>query len=222
MSQFLKKLWSWTVKKFDLLIAIVLIAAAFYIPFKLYLAAKADNRRLTDNLQATQQPDTEFTTNDGHQASKKQAYQVEPGEIADVFPDVSRSLQNLDIKPGRAESFTEARQTFEADITAPVKDSLPAVGENTRYILGKIERFDPIPIKTFSFRDHWISVTGIISDSARLHITAVDTIFTAIYRGQRRHPALWILSKRKLEVAATNRSPYIKINVIQGGIIKKR
>ena len=47
-------------------------------------------------------------------------------------------------------------------------------------------------------------------------------IFTAIDKGDRYHPWTWILSKRQLTTSDTNRSHYIKINVIQSGVIKKQ
>lgn len=216
------KILNWVNRNIKIVAVAVVLCSVAYVFAYLYFNEKSKSKRLFGNLQASQQQSTNFTTRDGHQASKKEAYQLTGNELVRSFPAVNTSLKNLDISPRRTESFTEARQVFEAEITAPVKDSVPAVGDEITYQLGKIDRIEPMPVKTFAFSDAWISVSGTISDSARLKIAAVDTVFTAIYRGERRRPWAWILSKRKLEVAATNRSPYIKINVIQGGIIKNQ
>lgn len=187
---------------------------------KLYFSEKATSRRYFDNLQATQAKVKEFTTRDGHQATKISAFELTNTDLRKAFPDVAQQLKNLDIRQRLAESYTQASTAMSFEITAPVKDSIP---DHTQYSVGKIENqpIEPLPIKTFSYQDQWISVSGTVSDVAKIRVAAVDTIFTAIYRGERRHPWAWFLSKRKLEVAATNRSPYIKTTVIQAGMIKK-
>lgn len=182
----------------------------------LYIHEQGNSRRLLANLEAANQTAKQFKTKDGHNATKLIAQDLTIKELRRVHPEIIAQLKNLYISPRLVQSYTAAAQTFSADIKTPVttKPDTTTTGTGTIETKGTIE--------TFTFLDKWISVTGQIKhDTAALNIQATDTIFTAIYKGDRRHPWAWILSRRQLTAAATNRSPYIKINVIQAGVIKK-
>lgn len=184
----------------------------------LFIVEKQNSNRLFDNLQAATSKNTTFTTRDGNPAVKQTAQQLTGSEVRRAFPEVKSNLKNLYIPVSRTESFTQTGQSLNISKTLPLQD-------NTNYSVGNIEHpADSLPAiqpKTFELPDKWVHITGeIMGDSVSFQIMATDTIFTAIYRGDRRRPWLWVLSKRKLEVAATNRNPYIKIEVIQSGIIK--
>jgi hypothetical protein len=193
----------------------LLLIVSNVIFFKLYFNEKATSNRRFDDIQALTAKAQQFTTRDDHQATKTKALDLTPMETKKAFPEVARQLNNLYIKPRLAESFTQASAQTNIDLSIPIKDSTV-----TRITPGVIEKIEPI--KTFKFRDPWISISGQIDpDTAKIKVAAIDSIFTAIYHGERRHPWAWIFSKRQLQVAATNRSPYIKIQVIQAGIIKR-
>lgn len=192
----------------------------------LYFIEKANSKRLFDNVVAANSKIKEFTTRDGHQATKKQAYELTNSELRKAFPEVQTQLKNLYIKPRLAESYTQASTAMEFEVSAPTRDTL--VNRLRRDIQDTLPALVKLPVpelvegKTFSYSDQWKSVNGLVfPDTTFIKVAAVDSIFTAIYRGQRRHPWAWVLSKRKLEVAATNRNPDIKITVIQAGLIKK-
>ena len=191
----------------------ILLIALTIGGFQLTFKACEKNQRLVTNLVAVNKPDESFQTKDDHPASKKQAQDLTPGELKKAFPEVTSKLKNLYIPPQRAESFTELSHSLTIDIKAPVTLS-PIPGTiNTNK--------DTVPLRVLNFADKWITIhVALGTDTGNIQVAAVDSIFTAIYRGRRRHPMLWILSKRKLECAATNRSPYIKIKVVQAGTIK--
>jgi hypothetical protein len=181
-----------------------------------YIKEQGKSKRLLYDLKAAQETAKTFTTKDGHQASKLIAQELTAGELKKVNPQIVSQLKNMYIPPRLAQSYTEASQTMQVEVKATVKDSIPARTENNP------DAREPEKIKVLKFRDKWISISGIVDpDTAKIMVLAKDTIFTAIYKGERRHPWAWILSKRQLTAAATNRSPYIKINVIQSGVIKK-
>ena len=188
---------------------LILIITGFQYTFK----SCEKNQRLVDNLVAVNQPDESFQTKDDHPASKKQALDITPGELKTAFPTVITRLDNLYIKPQRTESFIELSSDLTIDIKAPVTNPPTSAG----YRINN----DTVPMRTLNFSDKWITIHAALgTDTGKIQVAAVDSIFTAIYHGRRRHPLLWIFSKRKLEVAATNRSPYIKIKVLQAGTIK--
>ena len=198
----------------------------------LYFQEVATSRRRLDNIQALTSEVEQFKTRDNRPATKAKAQNPTNMELRTAFPEVTQQLKNLYIPTRLAESYTQASTAMSAEISAPVRDTTIYRKNTDARSFDKLFRSadssfssppvpEPVEAKTFSYSDQWISLSGYLDpDTAKIKVAAVDTIFTAIYRGQRRHPWAWILSKRKLEVAATNRSPYINATVIQAGIIK--
>ncbi len=181
----------------------------------LYFKANSRANRLENNLKIANEQAEQFRTRDGQQASRLKAQELTISELRRINPQIIARLKNLYIPPRLAQSYTQSSQQLKAEVKAAIKDSIvPAsITETT----GTKET-----IGTFDYADAWIEVKGqFVSDTATLHISANDTIFTAIYKGERRHPWAWFLSKRQLTAAATNRNPYISIKVIQSGVIKK-
>lgn len=190
-----------------------------------YINSQQRAKRLLFDLKASRDSTRTFTTRDGHEASKLIAQELSAHELKTAFPDVATKLQNLYIAPRRTESYTETGSQMKAEVTANVMDSLPEIPANIRIAAGTdtntVAR-DTAKIKLLKYRDEWIQIRGVIDgDSAKIKILASDTIFTAIYRGERRHRWAWIFSRRQLTTVATNRNPYIKIKVISSGVIKK-
>jgi len=179
-----------------------------------YLHVQGENRRLLTNLTAANQKAEIFKTRDGHNAARITAQELTISELKQAFPDVATSIKNMYIPPRRVESFTQTSQQMQVEVKAQVTGIvIPA---------DTIKKIDARVIKTLKYQDKWVSISGELDpDTAKIKVLATDTIFTAIYRGERRHPWAWFLSKRKYQVSATNRNPYIAINVIQSGVIKK-
>lgn len=182
----------------------------------LYFKANSRVNRMEENLKAVNEKVEYFKTRDQHNAARITAQELTISELRRIHPAIISEFKNLYIPPRLAQSYTKTSQTLQAEIKAPIKDSIPAVtGINT------VAR-EPEKIKVLKYRDKWISIFGeLYPDTAKIKVLAKDTIFTAIHRGERRRPWLWVLSKRKLQTSATNRSPYISINVIQSGVIKQ-
>ena len=178
----------------------------------LYIKEQGNSSRLLYDLKAAVEVAKDFRTLEGHQASKLKAQELTISELRRINPQIISAIKNLDIRPRLVTSYTQAAQTFQAEITVPVKDSL----------IAPVTERAAVEVKVLQYRDKWISINGVLDpDSARIKVAATDTIFTAIYKGDRRRPWLWVLSKRQYTAAATNCSPYISINVIQSGVIKQ-
>lgn len=206
---------TWIKSKVSTLVIVAVLFSASSLFAYLYFQEKANSKRLWHNIETLKSESKSFTTRDGHTASKADVLILKPGELKKAFPEVTTSLKNLYIRPAQAESFTETGVSVNFKVAAANRDTLIQIP----VLQGEISQ--PQPAKTFNYTDKWKSVNGLIfPDTTFVQVAAVDSIFTAIYRGDRRHPALWILSKRKLQVAATNRNPDIQITVIQGGLIK--
>lgn len=201
------------IKILIIMLALLALSATTSI---LLLKEKANSRRLTDNISVLQSEARQFTTKDGHQATKTDALILQPSEVKKLFPEVNSQLKNMYIPASRTESFTDTRSVTDFTVRAANRDTLRTI----RALPGNIPTTEAV--KTFKYSDRWKTVNGLITpDTTFIRVATVDSIFTAIYKGDRRHPWAWILSRRKLQVAATNRNPDNTITVIQGGVIKR-
>jgi hypothetical protein len=189
----------------------------------LYLDAKADSRRLLFDLKAAQDTARVFRTRDGEKAVKLIAQELTIRELKTVNPGLIAQLKNLYIPPRLVNSYTQTGQTFQATVSTPV------IHETAAPVPATIDTTAPVPEReavegatSFNFSDKWLIINGrILNDSAKINVSATDTILTVIHKGERRRPWLWIFSKRQYTATATNKSPYININVIQAGVIKQ-
>lgn len=182
-----------------------------------YIREQSKSNRLLYDLIASRDSSKTFTTKDGHRASKLISQNLTAPELKKINPEVVSQLKNMYIAPRLVQSYTQSTQTMQAEVKATAKDSIVPGSTGTNP-----DAREPEKIRVLKYRDKWISISGIVDpDTAIIKVQASDTIFTAVYKGERRHRWAWILSKRQLTAAATNRSPYIKIKVIQAGIIKK-
>lgn len=194
----------------------------------LFFKERARANRMTANMEAADQIVKEFQTRDGHNAAKITAQELTISELRRIRPEIISQLKNLYIPPRAAISYTETASQMKAEVLATVKDTiLPARTAKERFD-SEFKEADsliskPQKIKVLEYSDEWISILSGNLDlpPVKVSVLANDSIFTGIYKGDRRRPALWILSRRKLQVSATNKNPYIKIKVIQGGVIKK-
>lgn len=175
-----------------------------------YIREQSKSKRLLYNLKAARDSAQTFITKDGHQASKLISQNLTAPELRKINTEVVSQLKNLYISPRLVQSYTQSTQEMKAEVPVKIHDTI------------RIENTDTIKMKVLEYQDKWISISGVIDpDTAKIKVLATDTIFTAVYKGERRHPWAWFLSRRQYTAAATNRSPYIKINVIQSGVIKK-
>lgn len=223
---------NWIISKLTGIIVLLIFIGTSAGFAYLYFNEAATSKRRLDNIQALTSKVEQFQTRDNHQATRIKAQNPKNMELRKAFPEVTQQLNNLYIPSRLAESYTQARTGLSFEVSTPTRDTLINRKNTDASSFKKLfsdadSAFshqsvpESIAAKTFSYSDKWKSVNGLVfPDTTFIKVAAVDSIFTAIYRGQRRHPWAWIFSKRKLEAAATNRNPDIKITVIQAGIIK--
>jgi len=187
---------------------------SLYLHFK--TAEKA--RRWEENYIAAKEEAEHFKTRNKQKAVRITSQEMTIKELRRVNPEIISQLRNLYIPPRLAQTYTQSTATMQAEVTATLKDTVIVRPDS----VNRKEDPQPEKIKVLQYRDKWVSVYGVLdSNEPKLKITATDTVFVATYKGERRRPGLWIFSKRKIQVAATNKSPYININVIQSGTIKE-
>lgn len=193
---------------------LVLVFMAFVTAssLKLYFNEVQKTRRLSDNIEALNQEAETFKARNGQQAARITAQQITIQELRRSYPELKSRLHNLYIPPGRFQSSTTTSQELRATIAAPI---LPAPDRT------QADELEPIAPR-FAYSDKWVKLAGTIAaDTAHLELMATDTVFISTYKGERRKPWAWILSRRKIETAATNVNPYIDLNIIQSATLKK-
>ena len=138
-----------------------------------------------------------YKTENGKIAAKSDVILLRVKELKILFPQVISEIENLKIKTSRVADFSETIIKQENEIKFKLIDSII---------------YDTINIKKFEYSDEYYQVDGrIMNDSLRLNINSIDSIIQVIYWGKRQKPWLWILSKRNLEQAITNKNPKAKI-----------
>jgi hypothetical protein len=184
----------------------------------LYFKAQAKAARMEENVKAANESAEEFRAKNGQLASKLTAQELTISELRRINPEIISQLKNLYIPPRLAQSYTQTAQKLNVELAVPVKHSIPEVQAKDSNSVQPTK-----PIRSLDYSDPWVSVfcKNIDLDTAKLLVSATDSIFISIYKGERRRPGLWILSRRKYQTAATNVNPYISIEVVQSGIIKK-
>lgn len=176
---------------------------------KLYFDEHARAERLTDNIEALNSEAETFRAKNGQQASRIAAQEVTIKELKNAYPEIVAQLKNLSIQPRRVQSYTQTSQQLKAEIKTVVRDSL-------------IYRQDTVKMLLLQHRDKWMQIRGeVYPDTAKISVSASDSIFIATHRGRRYHPAAWVLSRRRLETTATNVNPYISICVVSSGTVRK-
>lgn len=182
----------------------------------LYFKANSRANRLENNLATVNQQAEQFRARNGQLASRLTAQELTISELRRISPAIVSQIKNLYIPPRLVQSYTTTAQQMKAEITATVT----SVQEPDT--TGEAITHNPQPITRIDYADKWIQVKGTIKDdSAKLNITATDTIFCVIHKGERRRPWLWILSKRQYQASANNVSPYIESEIVNLGVIKK-
>jgi len=165
--------------------------------FRLYFRELKANTRLLNAVAESKKELTYYKSKAGQDVAKSNVLQIQLKELRAAFPEVITEIQNLKVKPGRAQLYSETEIITEKHITTVLKDSIV---------------FDTIKGACFNFTDKWYNVSGCkINDSLTIAINSQDSIVQVLYKGDRVRHWLWILSRRKLQQSITSKNPANKI-----------
>lgn len=102
-----------------------------------------------------------------------------------LVPALEAELKQLRLKARRAAQYTEAGISLQQELRAVLRDSVI---------------YDAVPVRVFRYADDHLTVSGIATDSVQaLQLSYRDTLVQVVYRGARRRPWLWVLSRRELQ-----------------------
>lgn len=157
-----------------------------------------------------------YKAKNGDLVARNRVLQLTSQQIKNnIAPSVTASLDNLGIKPGRVEAYSENALVSYKEIVARVRDSLISIVQPAD---SGTRPPDTTQARIFHYSDPWYDVTGIlIGDDQRLRISSVDTITQVIFRGARinkkgnKVPGWWIFTPRQLEQVISCKNPSNKI-----------
>lgn len=179
--------------KIYLALLIVCLTLSLYETSKLLIESRHDNRRLKQDLIATNSKITYYKSLSGHLVAKKDVLELKNKELKQAFPEILKELTNLKVQLNKVQSYTETVITHEKHITTVLHDSI--VNDTT-------------VARIFNYSDNFYRISGIATlDTQKVNIQSVDSLIQVVYRGKRLHPWLWFFSNRKLEQVITNKNP---------------
>jgi len=180
-----------------LIIIIIVLSTAVYVGFNLYISQKKDNNRLSNNLKSINQNLTYYKSRNGQLVGKNSVLAFRLSEFKSSFSGLSDEIQDLKLKVNRISSVSNTVIQSEKHITTRIKDSLIN---------------DTVIAKIFNYKDSFYNIKGVaIGDIQKVSVQSKDSILQVVYKGKRRKPYLWFLSKRQLEQVITSKNPNSKI-----------
>jgi len=161
------------------------------------LQSKQNYKRVNQSFADSNKELIHFRTINGNLAAKVDVLQFRNNEIKIIYPEILEELKNLRIKSRLVKVFSETVLQSQIIISTKLKDTL-------------IE--DSIKVQSFEYADEFYNVKGqILRDSIHLNINSSDSIIQVVYKGRRKRPWLWILSKRQLEQVIYSKNTKSKI-----------
>jgi len=183
--------------KIILMMVMATLVILMTMAWKLNLELRATNKRITENVKKVAQAITRFETKDRRMAAQTEVMAMRLEELSAMFPLLHSEIANLRIKQGRVLQIQGTQTESEKVITTLLRDSIIT---------------DTVRVRVFEYGDGYYDVRGVShGDTQRVQINSRDTLIQVVYKGKRKNPALWILSRRKLEQRMTLKNPNAKI-----------
>ncbi len=180
------------------IIVFVLMGVGIYMLANAYFQIKNDNTRLIENT-ALLSNDLEYhKSRSGELYAKNKVLTYRNKEFNKAFPKLIKEIEDLKVNPKRILSVNSTVLENNKAFVSILKDSLIN---------------DTLIAKIFDYKDEFYKVRGVaVNDSQRVEIQSTDSIIQVVYKGKRKRPYLWFLSKRQLEQVISNKNPNSKIS----------
>lgn len=166
----------------------------------LYIQAQKDYKRIIRNQVSLTDSLKYYRDRLGREVALSPVLEYKIDDALKVIPELQQEIKNLKIKTGRVETISETGISQQINIQPHLRDTVVIVNNIIT------------PVKSFTYRDPWNTVFGIIdSINAKLNISATDTLIQVVSRGERLNPWLWFFSRRDLVQTIQSRNPANKI-----------
>lgn len=182
--------------QYSFLLNLLLIGCG-YILFQLAQKARHDYQRIlevNEELSRKHARQSRLNENIGDQ---NRVLELSVKELEKIIPTLHQEIETLRIKPPRTETLAQSTFEVNANFQSALVDSVI---------------FDTVIVKSFHYKDHYLSVNGFsLSDTQYMRVNYQDTLTQVVYRGRRKRPWLWIFSPRILEQRASLKNPHSTI-----------
>ena len=130
-----------------------------------------------------------------------------------LLPALEADIRRLGVRLSRVQQYTAAGMSVQQQLQLPLRDTV--IYDSVRY--------DTVAVRVFRYADDYLQLWGMATDSLqRLDFSYRDTLIQVVYRGERRRPWLWILSRRRLEQRLRLKNGRAELDYAQTIKIEKR
>ena len=186
-----------------LAIAGVLIVQTFVV-----VRTVKENRRLSDNFNAVMSGIQYGYTLDSLQTVRTERILLEASEIKRAFPEITRNINQLDIKMKQLERYSAVSSTANYEMANKLRDTIHI---KETVVRERIVR-DTLKMQYIRYSDKWIDFQqAIVADSAYTSVKTRDSI-AIVQSWERSNKFLFLKWGRKRHIqTVTNANPNAKI-----------
>lgn len=150
---------------------IVVLAALLIAHIATLRKVRAEKERLEANQTALLSQVEYWTTKSGKSAADVRKLTLTANELKQTNAALKKTAEDLGIKLKRVQSASTTGVKTEVKFITQVRDSI--VYRDSIIV----------PVKAFTWRDAWVSVSGVIErDSVDMNVTSVDTLTTIVHK----------------------------------------
>lgn len=189
-----------------LLIAIALLIGMVALLWSAYKSERAERQRFEGNQSVLMDSVRHYKVRDSLNAASVQALHLTVSEYKKYRTEDAVLIRDMGIKLKRLLSVTQVETSTDVEIQAPIQDSI---------IQPDNPEMPPDTIRTFNWRDPWVSVAGTIrKDSVSCSVHCEDSLSIVAHRVPRKFLFIrWGTKSVRLDIVSRN--PHTTINAAE-------
>lgn len=182
-------------------IGLVLLLVLSLFLFSSWKKQKSAYNRIKDANISINKQLSYFQNENGQLIAQNQVLNLRSNELSALLPQIAKEIKNLQVQLSRAQSVSTTIFTVKTPATVHIRDSTV---------------YDTVAVRRFDYNDGFFTIQGTaIGDQQQLHMSYQDTLVQVVFRGKRKHPWLWIFSKRILTQRVSFKNPNARIHYTQ-------
>lgn len=186
-----------------LFIIIAVLAALLTLLWSMYRSEQAERQRFEGNQTVLMDSVQHYKVRDSLNAACVEALHLTVSEYKKYRREDAALIRDMGIKLKRALSATKVETSTDVEIHAPIQDSI---------IRPDNPDMPPDTVRTFRWRDKWVSVAGTIrKDSVSCSVHSQDSLAIIAHRVPRKFLFIrWGTKAVRLEIVSRNPHTTIK------------
>lgn len=189
-----------------LFIIIAVLAALLTLLWSMYRSERVERQRFEGNQSVLMDSVRLYKVRDSLNAANVEALQLTVSEYKKYRTEDAALIRDMRIKLKRVLSTSKVETSTDVEIRTPIKDSI--IQPDTPKLL-------PDTVRTFCWRDPWVSVDGTIrKDSVSCSVRSEDSLVIVAHRVPRKFLFIrWGTKAVRLEIVSQN--PHTKIQAAE-------